>query len=93
MPVNSRYAEVASEEDSEEETSKTKKLTLQEKAIFLESDALQIEMGNIVMKTGTGGTILYDVARSNQHKDRYSALSMAVRFIAELEEERRRRMM
>lgn len=93
MPVNSRYAEIASEEDSEEETSKTKKLTLQEKAIFLESDALQIEMGNIVMKTGTGGTILYDVARSNQHKDRYSALSMAVRFIAELEDERRRRMM
>lgn len=91
--MNSRYAEAAPEEDSEEETHKPKKLTLQEKAIFLEGDALQIEMGNIVMKAGTGGTILYDVARSNQHKDRYSALSMAVRFIAELEDERRRRMM
>ena len=59
----------------------------------LEGDALQIEMGNIIMKTSTGGTILYDVARANQHKDRYSALSMAVRFIAELEDERKRKML
>ena len=40
---------------------------MQEKAIYLESDALQIEMGNIVSKTGTGGTIIYDTARTNQH--------------------------
>lgn len=93
MPVNSRYAEATSEDDGDDEATKQKKLTLQEKAIFLEGDALQIEMGNIVMKTGTGGTILYDVARTNQHKDRYSALSMAVRYIAELEDDRRRRMM
>lgn len=91
--MNSRYAEVPPDEDSEDESVKQKKLTLQEKAIFLEGDALQIEMGNIIMKTGTGGTILYDVARANQHKDRYSALSMAVRFIAELEDERKRRML
>lgn len=91
--MNSRYAETPPDEDSEEESVKQKKLTLQEKAIFLEGDALQIEMGNIIMKTGTGGTILYDVARANQHKDRYSALSMAVRFIAELEDERKRKML
>lgn len=91
--MNSRYAEVPPDEDSEDESVKQKKLTLQEKAIFLEGDALQIEMGNIIMKTGTGGTILYDVARANQHKDRYSALSMAVRFIAELEDERKRKML
>ena len=69
--MNSRYAETTPDEDGEEESVKQKKLTLQEKAIFLEGDALQIEMGNIIMKTGTGGTILYDVARANQHKDRY----------------------
>ena len=91
--MNSRYAEIPPDEDGEDEAPKQRKLTLQEKAIFLEGDALQIEMGNIVMKTGTGGTILYDVARSNQHKDRYSALSMAVRFISELEDERKRRML
>lgn len=91
--MNSRYAEVQADDDSDDDTAKQKKLTLQEKAIFLESDALQIEMGNIVMRAGAGGTVLYDVARTTQHKDRYSALSMAVRFIAELEEERKRRML
>lgn len=81
------------DEESEEDANKHRKLTIQEKAVFLEGDALQIEMGNIVMRAGSGGTVLYDVARTNQHKDRYSALSMAVRYIAELEEERKRRML
>lgn len=66
---------------------------MEEKAIFLESDALQIEMGNIVMRTTSGNTIIYDVARASQHKDRYSALSMAVRYIAELEEIRKRKLL
>ena len=81
------------DDETDDEAPKQRKLTLQEKAIFLESDALQIEMGNIVMRAGSGGTVLYDVARTNQHKDRYSALAMAVRFIAELEEDRKRRML
>ena len=80
------------EDDGEEDAPRQRKLTLLEKAVFLEGDALQIEMGNIVMRTGAGGAVLYDVARTNQHKDRYSALSMAVRYIAELEEIRKRRM-
>ena len=66
---------------------------MEEKAIFLESDALQIEMGNIVMRTTSGNAIIYDVARASQHKDRYSALSMAVRYIAELEEIRKRKLL
>jgi len=33
------------------------------------------------------------VARASQHKDRYSSLSMAVRYIAELAETRKRRLM
>ena len=90
--MNSRYAEAVPEDDGEEDTPRQRKLTLPEKAVFLEGDALQIEMGNIVMRTGAGGAVLYDVARTNQHKDRYSALSMAVRYIAELEEIRKRRM-
>lgn len=64
---------------------------MQEKAIFLEADALQIEMGNIVMRSGSGSTVLYDTARTNQHKDRYSSLAMAVRYVAELEEARKRK--
>ena len=93
MPVGSRFADVEVEDDTDDEAPKKRKLTIQEKAIYLEGDALQIEMGNVVMKTGADGTVLYDVARTNQHKDRYSALAMAVRYIAELEEERKRRML
>ena len=48
------------EESESDEAPKKRKLTMQEKAIYLESDALQIEMGNIVSKTGTGGAIIYD---------------------------------
>jgi hypothetical protein len=91
--VASRFAELATDEESEDDMAKERKLTLPEKAVYLESDALQIEMGNIVMRSGTGGTVLYGVARTNQHKDRYSALAMAVRFIAELEEERKRKLL
>ena len=65
----------------------------EERSGYLESDALQIEMGNIVMRSGAGAAVLYDVARTNQHKDRYSALAMAVRYIAELEEERKRKLL
>ena len=92
IPVNSRHAENTVEDDESEEGAKKRKLTMQEKAIFLEADALQIEMGNIVMRQGSGGAVLYDTARTNQHKDRYSALAMAVRFITELENERKRRL-
>ena len=95
LPVSSRFAETVQEDDPEnaDETAKKKNLTVEEKAIFLEGDALQIEMGNIVMRTTTGNIALYDVARASQHKDRYSSLSMAVRYIAELEETRKRRLM
>ena len=96
MPVNSRYAEQPAEEEgeaAEEQEGKRKKLTAEEKAIFPETDALQVEMGNIVMRSGSCSVVLYDVARTNQHKDRYSALSMAVRYIAELEEQRKKRLL
>ena len=82
----SRFADAPDEEGDEE--ARPRKLTLQEKAVYLEGDALQIEM-----RTGAGGNVLYDVARASQHKDRYSALAMAVRYIAELEDERKRRLM
>ena len=93
LPVASRFAETVAGEEGEEDTPTARKLTLPEKAVYLESDALQIEMGNIVMRSGAGAAVLYDVARTNQHKDRYSALAMAVRYIAEMEEERKRKLL
>ena len=71
IPINSRYIinnTVAREDDTSDEPKK--KLTMQEKAIFVEADALQIEMGNIVGKEMQSGAVVYDVAKSTQHKDR-----------------------
>ena len=95
LPVTSRLADSEVEDDSNDagdDGKRIRKMTTQEKAIYLETDALQVEMGNIVMRTGASGAVLYDVARANQHKDRYSALAMAVRYIAELEDARKRRL-
>lgn len=64
-----------------------KKFTPEEMAIFLEADALQFEMGNIVEKTSASGNKTYDTPRAGQHKDRYSALAMANDYICELEKE------
>ena len=64
-----------------------KRLSQEEMAVFLETDALQFEMGNIVEKTSSSGNKTYDVPHSGQHKDRYSSLAMANDFISELEKE------
>lgn len=69
----------------------SKNLTMQEKAIFVEADALQVEMGNIVGKEMQSGAIIYDVAKSTQHKDRYSALGMALKYISEVEDIRKKK--
>ena len=63
------------------------RLTKEEMAVFLETDALQFEMGNIVEKTSASGNKTYDVPHAGQHKDRYSSLAMANDYISELEKE------
>lgn len=95
MPVNSRAIhdgriQMDDDDDADEAAPKRRSLTVQEKAIFLETDALQIEMGNIIMKVSSAGSYTYDTARAKQHKDRYSSLAMAVRYVTELEEARKR---
>lgn len=85
IPVNSRYIINNTVVNDEETDEPRRKLTMQERAIFVEADALQIEMGNIVGKSVQSGAVIYDVAKSTQHKDRYSALAMAIRYISELE--------
>lgn len=59
-----------------------------EKAIYIEADALQVEMGNLVAKLSGGtGNITYDTAKKTQHKDRYSSLAMGVWYITQIEKE------
>ena len=92
LPISSRFIidnRIAWDDDEANET--VKKLTEQEKAIFIEADALQIEMGNIVEKESSSGAITYDVAKSTQHKDRYSALGMAQKYISEIEDARKQK--
>ena len=69
------------------EVDASKRMSKEELANYLEADALQIEMGNVVAKTGTSGNVIYDVPKSTMHKDRYSSLAMGNDYISELEKE------
>ena len=95
IPVNSRFIlnnKVLKKDDEEDdEGTSGRSLTQAEKAIFIEADALQIEMGNIVARESQGGSFTYDVAKTTQHKDRYSAVGMAIKYIADLEESRKKK--
>ena len=94
LPISSRMIldnRLMKREDDDEQEDTSRKLTMEEKAIFVEVDALQVEMGNIVSKETSSGAVIYDVAKSTQHKDRYSSIAMGLRYIAELEEKRKRK--
>ena len=73
--------------EKQAELDESKRMSKQEIANFIEADALQIEMGNVVAKTGASGNVLYDVPKSTMHKDRYSSLAMGNDYISELEKE------
>ena len=90
LPIESRH--IMHQASYDDESDDVRQYTKEESAIFIEADALQIEMGNIVGRTGASGSVLYDVAKHNQHKDRYSSLSMGVRYIAGLEDARRKKL-
>lgn len=92
LPITSRRIIGNKVAKDDNETDVGTKLTLREKAIYLETDALQIEMGNIVGRPTSSGTVIYDTAKSTQHKDRYSAVGMAIHYITELEQYNRKRM-
>lgn len=70
----------------------SRNLTKEEIAIFVEADALQIELGQIVGKLGANGAMLFDSAKANQHKDRGSSLMMAVHYISGMEETRKKKL-
>lgn len=93
LPVNSRYIignRVAAVDDDDEEPDR--KLTNPERAIFIEADALQIEMGNVVGRQGANGNVLYDSLKSTQRKDRFSSLAMGIHYITGLEEVRKKKL-
>lgn len=83
LPIQERTMRSRQQEIDDE----SKRMSPEELAVYLETDALQFEMGNIVEKTSSSGNKTYDVPRANQHKDRYSALAMANDYICELEKD------
>lgn len=94
IPISSRMIidnRLMKGDDEEDDDAPSRSLTMEERAIYVEADALQIEMGNIVAKETGFNSIIYDVAKRSQHKDRYTALAMALRYIAEVEDKRKRK--
>lgn len=85
LPIQERVMRV-----KQQEADGNKRLSEEAMSIFLETDALQIEMGNVIEKTSSSGNKTYDVPKATQHKDRYSSLAMANDYISELEKENSR---
>lgn len=83
LPIQERTMRARQQEIEDEKL----RLTKEEMDIFLQTDALQFEMGNIVERTSSSGNKTYDVPHAGQHKDRYSSLAMANDYISELEKE------
>ena len=83
LPIPSSMLRAIESKSGEE----SKHYTMEEKAVFLEADALQFEMGNIVSKVSSSGNVLYDTPRHSLHKDRYSSLAMANDYVSELEKD------
>lgn len=83
LPIN--YRTIQQKQSEIDDASR--RMTMEEIANFIEADALQFEMGNIVAKPGANGNVLYDTPRANMHKDRYSSLAMGNDYICELEKE------
>lgn len=82
LPISSRTMQIVESEKGDG----AKKLSMEEKAVFIETDALQYEMSNIKGKISASGNVIYDCG-PRFHKDRYSALAYGLDYICELEKE------
>jgi hypothetical protein len=92
LPVTSNAVrrELEINEKSDKTNTVVKKpLLMEEIAVFIETDALQFEMGNIVPKFTVSGNIIYDTQSQSLHKDRYVSLAMGLEYIFTLEEANR----
>ena len=80
LPINSRILQA-----ERTDASNPQPISKEEFAVYLETDALQFELGNIVCKISQSGNAIYDTPRSNMHKDRYSSLAYGCDYVAEIE--------
>lgn len=68
----------------------SKEMLLEEKSVYVNIDALLIELSNIKTIVLASG-IKYDVTSSAHHKDRYSSLMMALLYIYNLEDDMKKK--
>jgi len=79
IPLSTRIARIRREEEGTP-------FAMEEEAVFMEADALQVELSYIVAKISQSGNTIYDTEKARQHKDRYSSLAYACDYISTLEE-------
>ena len=82
LPISARIMQIAEADKDEDE----KKLSMEERDIYIQTDALQYEMSNIKGKVSQSGNVIYDCA-PRLHKDRYSSMAYGLDYICELEKE------
>lgn len=87
LPIHSAEFDSSSVALNEESGLSRRELALQQYAVLAETDALQIELGNLVAYIGASGAIRYDCQKFNQHKDRFSALAMGMYHASLMEED------
>ncbi|MGE5438094.1 MAG: terminase large subunit domain-containing protein [Syntrophothermus sp.] len=85
VPSTSMRREIEIVDDND--TKMKRNLLMEETAIFVETDALQYEMGNIIPKITVAGNVQYDTQSNYLHKDRYTSLAMGLEYIYQLEQE------
>lgn len=94
LPVDSASMRQSSDGhlyDDEDDIMTGVSLSMQEEAVFIETDALQVEMGNIISRETDAGNIVFKTSNRGEHKDRYSAVAFANLYISELEADLKRR--
>lgn len=84
IPSTSIRRDVESKDDNKDKNKNT--LLLEEMSVYIETDALQFEMGNIIPRITASGNVVYDTPSAMLHRDRYTALAMANEWIFTIEE-------
>ena len=92
LPISYRQIQMLESEKAAKNDDPRQLMSMQEKDVYLQADALQFEMGNVVIKIGASGGAIIDVPKASMHKDRYSSVAMANDYISLIEEENIKRM-
>ena len=89
--ASSKFTRGDSDDGDDDEYISTGALTMQEEAVYIETDALQVEMANIISRETEAGNVVFKTSSKDEHKDRYSSVALANLYISELEAEAKRK--